>query len=133
LKYIFLVKVDILLPNMRVSRKTVNKHLKKEIDNALITTVADLKTPEQIETFLKDFLTTTEYEMFSKRLAIAYWLTKGRSYANIRENLKVSSATIASVQEHLVKDGFKLAMKIMQADEWAQKWAGRIKKIVKTS
>jgi hypothetical protein len=44
------------------------------------------------------------------------------------QNLKVSSATIASVQEFLEKPGFKLALKKMEAEEWANIWAEKIKK-----
>lgn len=118
---------------MRISKRPVNKHLKREIDRGFIKTLSDLKTENQIDIFIKDFLTPTEYEMLSKRLAIAYWLKKGRSYANIRENLKVSSATIASVHESLTKEGMKLAIRLIEAEEWANKWSERIKKIVKTT
>jgi uncharacterized protein YerC len=83
---------------------------------------------DEAETFLKDFFNDAELETFTKRLAIAYWLKKGRSYTNIMQNLKVSSATIASVQEFLEKPGFKLALKKMEAEEWANIWAEKIKK-----
>lgn len=118
---------------MRISKRPVNKHLKREIDRGFIKTLSDLKTTNQIDTFIKDFLTPTEFDMLAKRLAIAYWLKKGRSYSNIRENLKVSSATIASVHDSLTKEGVKLALKQLEAEEWANKWSERIKKIVKTS
>lgn len=118
---------------MRISAKTVNKHLKKEIENTFLTIIEDLKSQPNIELFFKDFLTTTEFEMLSKRLAIAYWLRKGRSYTNIKDNLKVSSATIASVQDYSQKPGYQLALKLLEADEWASKWSERIKGIVKPS
>lgn len=94
-------------------------------------TIADLRDLNEADTFLKDFLNETEYEAFSKRLAIAYWLKKGRSYANIKDNLKVSSATIASVQSVLEKPGVKLGLKKAEAEEWANQWAEKIKKFVK--
>lgn len=116
---------------MRTSEKILNPSLKKEILRAFSQTVADLKDPEEADLFFRDFLTNTEYEAFAKRLAIAYWLKKKRSYNNIKDNLKVSSATIASVQEVLDKEGFKLALKKMEAEEWANQWAEKIKKFVK--
>lgn len=67
----------------------------------------------------------------SKRLAVAYWLKKGRSYENIKQNLKVSSATIASVQENFKKGGFQIVLKKLEAEEWANKWSVKIKKFVK--
>ena len=55
---------------------------------------------------------------------------KGRSYENIKQNLKVSSATVASIQSMLDKKGIKLALKKIEAEEWANLWSERIKKFV---
>ena len=92
--------------------------------------VADLKGIKETDSFLTDFLTDSEYEVFAKRLAIAYWLKKGRSYNNIKENLKVSSATIAAVQSMMKRPGFALAIKKIEAEEWANVWSKKIKKFV---
>lgn len=115
---------------MRVSERKLNKSLDKQIKITLSQTIADLKTLNEAQTFLQDFLSESEYETFSKRLAVAYWLKKGRSYANIKTNLKVSSATIASVAESINKKGVKLALKKVEADEWANVWSERIKKFI---
>jgi len=113
---------------MRTSVKDINSSLKKQIESAFAQTVADLRDAKETNQFLSDFLTTSEYEAFAKRLAIAYWLKKGRSYNNIKENLKVSSATIASVQSMMERQGFKLAIKKIEAEEWASQWAEKISK-----
>lgn len=111
----------------------MNIHLKREIERGFIKTLSDLKSVEQLDIFIHDFFSTSEIDMMTKRLAIAYWLKKGRSYRNIEENLKVSTATIAIVQDAMEKEGFKLALKQLEAEEWANKWSDRIKRIVKTS
>ena len=116
---------------MRTSDKNLNASLKKEIQNILAQTVADLRDINEAKTFLNDFFNESEYEALSKRLGIAYWLKKGRSYNNIKDNLKVSSATIASVQSTIDKPGIKLALKKIEAEEWANQWAERIKKFIK--
>ncbi len=116
---------------MRTSQKNLNPSLKKEIGNALVQTITDLRDLKETTVFLQDFFNDSEYEAFAKRLAIAYWLKKGRSYNNIKENLKVSSATIATVQSMMSKQGFKLALKKMEAEEWANQWADKIKKFIK--
>ena len=77
--------------------------------------------------YIKGDLSTHE---IAKRLSIAYWLKKGRSYTNIKQNLKVSSATIASTQSLLNKTGVLLAIKKIEAEEWASVWAEKIKKFV---
>jgi TrpR-related protein YerC/YecD len=113
---------------MRTSEKQLNASLKKQIEKAFSQTVADLRDITETDKFLSDFLTETEYESFSKRLAVAYWLKKGRSYTNIRDNLKVSTATIASVQSMMERPGFILALKKLEAEEWANQWAEKISK-----
>lgn len=116
---------------MRTSEKVLNPSLKKQIEAIFVQTITDLKDITETKTFLNDFFNQSENEAFSKRLAIAYWLKKKRSYNNIKENLKVSSATIASVQSMMEKPGFKLALKKVEAEEWANLWAEKIKKFVR--
>lgn len=94
-------------------------------------TISDIKTPEEAYQFLTDFLTPAEFESFAKRLAISYWLKKGRSYTNIKNNLKVSSATIAEVANTMKSKGFGQALKKLEAEEWANQWAEKIKKFVR--
>lgn len=115
---------------MRTSDLKINKILQNQVDALLTRTIADIKNPKDAETFLNDFMTSAEKENFTKRLAVAYWLKKGRSYKNIKDNLKVSSATIAGVQSILEKKGMEMALKNLEADEWASEWSEKIKKIV---
>lgn len=116
---------------MRVSQNKLNASLKNQLIKTLAQTLADLKNLSETHTFLADFFNQNELETFAKRLSIAYWLKKGRSYENIKQNLKVSSATIATIEKELKKPGFVLALKKMEAEEWANVWAEKIKKFVK--
>ena len=115
---------------MRTSNRKINKTLYNELKRVFIQLIADLKTPDEVDMFLKDFFTDVEYETFSKRIAIAYWLKKGRTYDNIKNNLKVSSATVSFIQTMMEKEGFKLALQKIEAEEWATKWADRIQKFI---
>ena len=115
---------------MRVSARKLNPSLKGQIIKIFAQTLADLKDQKEAHFFLKDFLTDAEIETFAKRLAIAYWLKKGRSYANIKQNLKVSSATIADISSILETQGIKIALEKIEAEEWANQWAKKIKKFV---
>src|SRR4030042_3888736 len=117
---------------MRTPQRKINQTLDTRLRKTFIQLMSDLKNPKEIDLFLKDFLTDSEYEMLIKRLAISYWLKKGRTYANIKENLKVSSATVDGVQDITEKEGVKLALKKIEAEEWAEKWEKRIKKILKS-
>ncbi len=93
--------------------------------------LADIKTPEEAEKIMAAILTTTELSAISKRLAVGYWLTKKRSYENIKQNLKVSSATVAVVQQGLKSEGWKMALKKIMAEEWATHAEETIKKMFK--
>jgi uncharacterized protein YerC len=116
---------------MRVSEKTLDPSLKKEIEDVFAQVITDLKDLGETKTFLKDFFNESEMEVFVKRLAIMYWLKKKTSYSNIKNDLKVSSATVASVQNTLNKPGIKLALKKIEAEEWANVWAEKIRKFTK--
>lgn len=116
---------------MRVSDKKLNPSLKNQIRKTFEQALVDLKDRNELSIFLNDFFTESELEAFSKRLAIAYWLKKGRSYSNIKDNLKVSSATIASVQTQIDSKGLKLAIEKIEAEEWANQWAEKIKGFIR--
>lgn len=118
---------------MQVSKQKINPNLKNQIFQLLYQVLADIHSKKEIETFLKDALTKTELEIFAKRLGAAYYLDKGRSYANIKDNLKLSSATISAVSEQMKKGrGFEVALSKIRAEEWASKWAGKIANRFKT-
>jgi len=93
----------------------------------------DLKDKKEIEKFLTDFFDDAELEKYIKRLAIAYWLKKGRDNENIKRNLKATPKEISEAQKSLKKDGIKLALKKIEAEEWANQWSEKIKNITKTN
>ncbi len=115
---------------MQVSKQKLNKNVEKQIFTILNQLVADIKSPDEAEKFFKDILSVTEYEVIAKRVAIAIFLDKGRSYENIKNTLKVSSATIASVQESMGRPGLQMSLQKIKAEEWADQWAGKISSIV---
>ena len=93
--------------------------------------VNDLKNPKEIESFLTDFFNNQELEKYIKRISIAYWLRKGRDKENIKRNLQATSKEIAEGQKSLKKAGIALALKKIEAEEWANVWAERIKKVAR--
>ena len=116
---------------MQISKQKVNVVLEKQLFAMLWQLVTDLKNPKETEIVLSDLLSATESATVAKRLAVAYWLSKKRSYENIKQNLKVSSATVADVQKQLKRPGWKLAIQKVTADEWANVWEAKIKKLIK--
>ena len=108
---------------MQISKKRLNKQVEKQISKIFYQTIADLKRPKDVKIFIRDFFTKTEHSMMTKRLAVAMYLEKNRSYEQIKTALKVSSATIASVDKMMNKnsEGFVLALRRIEAEEWASK------------
>lgn len=115
---------------MRVSKNKLNPHLEKELFETLHQTIADLKNPTEVEEFLKTFLSETEHSALVKRMAVLYWLDKGRGYNNIHDNLKVSSATVATINGIINTKGAQIALQKIKAEEWANQWAEKINKFV---
>lgn len=118
---------------MQVSKQGVTKRVEKKIFRSLYQVLADIKQPEAVERFFSDILSPTERTALAKRLAIANYLRKNQSYDAIRNDLKVSSATIATVQGWMEKGnpGLEMALKAVEADEWAEDLAEKISDSVK--
>src|SRR3989338_5524992 len=115
---------------MQVSKVLVKKEVENQILTILSQVVSDIRNPEEANKFLHDFFTDVEIITIAKRLAIAYFLSRGESYETIKQKLKVSSATIASIQTKLSNNnGIKIALKKIQADQWASKWTNFIMSI----
>jgi uncharacterized protein YerC len=116
---------------MRVSKKPVNSHLLNELDHLFHQAVADLKTPQEAQEFFKSFLSKAEHTTVIKRVGVAYFLQKGKSYNIIKQDLKVSSATISLIQNTLNTPGVQRTLKKINAEEWATQWSNKLKGLVK--
>ncbi|MBI1872066.1 hypothetical protein HYS10_01465 [Candidatus Collierbacteria bacterium] len=92
----------------------------------LLDTLCEITTPETMANVLADLLTDTERIAMMKRLGIAIYLDKGRSYDDVKNNLKVSSATIATVAESMGNPGIVELIKRIKAEEWASDWTDKI-------
>lgn len=115
---------------MQVSKKKINSSIQKQIDEIFYQLLVDAQSIDEVKTLLHDLLTETERQVLTKRLAIAIFLDKGRSYEHIKNMLKVSSATIASVNEKMGDPGIQLALRKVKADKWADEWSDKITGLV---
>src|SRR3989344_6287085 len=113
---------------MQISKQDVDQRVEKKIFKSLYQVLADINQPRAVEKFFDGILTSTERIALAKRLAIAWYLKKNRSYEVIKGELKVSSATIATVQELLEQgnEGLITALKTIEADEWAEALTDKI-------
>ncbi len=110
----------------------MNPSLKRQLVRTFSQMLTDLTKPSEVEAFIRDFFDDEELEIYVKRLATVYWLKKGRDEQNIGENLKATADEIALAKKSLKKEGIKLALKKIEAEEWAAQWSKKIKKFTKS-
>jgi len=113
---------------MQLSNDPINKNIEKQLSEMMYGILAELSTPEDVKMVMNDVLTDGERAAILKRLGIAVYLDKGRSYEDVKNNIKVSSATIASVAENLGNSGWQEMIRRIKAEEWASAWTDRISK-----
>ena len=119
---------------MQISQRRVNPQLKKDFTDILYKVVADLKQEDEVSLFFKSFLSKSELEIITRRIGIIYLLHRKKSYSYIKENLAVSSATVAGIARQLKlksKSGLKIALDKIEAEQWADKWVKKIGSVMK--
>ena len=104
----------------------MNQKIEGQVYKILYQVLADAKSEVDIELILKALLSEGELSALAKRLAIAVFLDKRQSYEHIKDVLKVSTATIASVSENMNKKGIQMALARVKAEEWADVWSIRL-------
>jgi uncharacterized protein YerC len=114
---------------MQTSSKKLTSNQQQTITKKFISLIADLKKPDECEIFLNSFLTNTERNVFTKRLGIIWMLNNGQSYDKIKKSLHVSSATISTVASQMDQAGIQLAVKKLNFDDWAERWAKKLLKL----
>ena len=107
----------------------MNPSLKRQLLRTFSQMIDDLNGLKEIETFLTDFFDEDELEKYIKRMSIAYWLKKGRDNENVKRNLLATPKEISLAEKLLKKEGIKLAIKKIEAEEWANVWSEKIKKL----
>lgn len=109
----------------------MNNTLKRGLTKTFFQMLSDLNSKDEIALFWTDFLDTEEIETLIKRISIIYWIRKGRSEENIKTNLGATKNEVEKAKILLKRPGVKLAIKKLEAEEWANVWSEKIKNIGK--
>lgn len=104
----------------------MNQKIESQVYKILYQVIADAKNEIDVEITLKALMSENELSAIAKRLAIAVFLDKRQSYDHIKDVLKVSTATIASVAENMNNRGIQQALNRVKAEEWADVWSIRL-------
>lgn len=114
------------MSDMKKSTKPMNEKIEAQVYKILYQVLSDAKNETETELTLKALMSEGEIAAVAKRLAIAVFLDKRQSYEHIKDVLKVSTATIASVAENMNKKGMQSALQRVKAEEWADAWSIRL-------
>lgn len=102
----------------QVSKYPISKDVYERIYDIFLKTIVDLKAKEEIDSFLKEFLSPTEQVMLAKRLAIAFLLAKGYDYRSTAKVLRVSTGTVGNVGiAYKYGEGYKKVVNRLLKDE----------------
>lgn len=109
-----------------ISNYPLNEEVKKRVFEVFLNTIKDLKTNNDVDNFLEEFLSPTEKIMLAKRLSIAVLLSKDYDIRSISHILKVAKNTIVKVNlliKH--KKGFiyNLVIKINKDQKFTEFWS----------
>jgi len=108
----------------QVSKYPISKEVADRIFEIFVKTLTKIKNHEEASNFTYDLFTPVEKVMFAKRIAIAFLLRKDHQYREISRLLKVSLATIASVNLSLQlgKGGYDTILNRIAREENLEKF-----------
>ncbi|MBI4999416.1 hypothetical protein HZB97_01445 [Candidatus Gottesmanbacteria bacterium] len=81
----------------QVSKYPISDKVYQRILEMFFKSLVEIKTDDEAQQFIKDFLSPTEQVMLAKRLAIAFLLEKNYEFREISKILRVSLTTVARV------------------------------------
>jgi len=118
----------------QISKYPIHKSVEKRMFEIFVSTISYLKSTDDIEEFLHDFLSPVEKIMLAKRLTIAVFLAKGYSYPSIKQILRVTPTTIATVSLSLKYsgNGYKKMVEKILSDEKKNNFWQKIEDILAT-
>jgi TrpR-related protein YerC/YecD len=81
--------------------------------NELFTTIAKLRTADEVERFLRDLCTRSELDAMAHRWEVAKLLAEGLPYLEVSKRAHASTTTVTRVAQWLRngEGGYELALK----------------------
>ena len=101
----------------KINPRKINNLDRMNYLDLLWTSIAGLKTRDEVKNFFKDLLSESEAIMLSRRLKIAQCLLEGMGYDDIKARLRVGDGNIAKVHNWLISGfgGYEKAIKAFTA------------------
>ncbi|OGG08595.1 hypothetical protein A2154_00610 [Candidatus Gottesmanbacteria bacterium RBG_16_43_7] len=101
----------------RVSSRYLSRDIEEHLCDILWVYLTHIRDKSELKEFIESLLSSTEQLMLAKRLAIAILLSRGFTFDVIDDKLKVSKATITSVQHQIQSGapGYKKAIVFLES------------------
>ncbi|MEK9209420.1 MAG: YerC/YecD family TrpR-related protein [Patescibacteria group bacterium] len=112
----------------RVNPRNLDGVERKEYLDLLWTSIAGLKTREEVKSFFKDLLSEGEAIMLARRIRIAQSLLEGEIYDDIMKEFKAGKATVSKVHQWLISGFGGYEKTIKKFEKELERRAGIIKK-----
>ena len=98
---------------------TYKSKLKREDLDELFEAIMTLDSEEECYRFFEDICTINELHSIAQRLQVAKLLSEKKTYGEIEEITKASTATISRVNKCLVygSDGYNIVLEKLKKDE----------------
>lgn len=108
----------------QVSKYPISDKIYQRILEIFLKSLVEIKTSDEAQHFVKDFLSPVERLMLSKRLAIAFLLEKNYEFREISRLLRVSLTTVArvSLMRKIEGEGYKKIINKLLREEQIDKF-----------
>lgn len=112
----------------QVSKKSLERNIEEAVSDLFLKGVTELNDRTEAAFLMQDLLTSTEKSIISKRLSVAFMLSRGYDQRTIAKILKVSTPTVWRMNEKLKQkgSGVKMLFNRLESDsKWAE-FLGRL-------
>lgn len=115
----------------QISKKFVSKDIFYELFDNFDYLIVSLKSKEEVFNCFKDLLTKHEKIILAKRIAILLLLTKGLTFLEIRQAIRVSTNTVSRYKKLLDdnSESYKIIIKKMEEFESTRKFYEKLHQI----
>jgi len=112
----------------QTSKRSLEKAIEEGVSDLFLRGISEIQGQTEAAFLIQDLLTHTEKSIISKRLAVAFMLTRGYDQRTIAETLKVSTPTVWRMNEKLKQrgSGVKMLFTRLESDMRWGEFLGRL-------
>lgn len=112
----------------QTSKRSLERSIEEGVSDLFLRGISEIQSQTEAAFLIQDLLTSTEKNIVTKRLAVAFMLLRGYDQRTIAEILKVSTPTVWRMNEKLKQrgSGVKMLFSRLEADSRWGEFLGRL-------